>query len=188
MPDPEVLEALRTAAEADLRYQITLLYIEQFESYSDYDAAAHWYSENWQGKPTSRQRSAISRNKSLISQTDWKIRLLERDIKNLKIKTRWTKPEYDRAISAAKSLRSRTDWKISSGYNDNRRYLSSAKSELSWAKSDARRYKPKEGELIVEPTPPQIALFLEREVDYREIINEQFELVRELYKQTKKHL
>ena len=64
MPDPEVLEALRTAAEADLRYQITLLYIEQFESYSDYDAAAHWYSENWQGKPTSRQRSAISRNKS----------------------------------------------------------------------------------------------------------------------------
>ena len=185
MPDPEVLEALRTAAEADLRYQITLLYIEQFESDKSYDAAAHWYAENWQGKPTSEQRWAISRNKSLISQTDWKIRLLERDIKNLKIKTRWTKTDYERAISAAKSLRSRTDWKISTGYNDNRRYLSNAKSDLGYAKSEARRFKPKEGELIVEPTPPQIALFIEREIEYREIIDEQFELVRELYKQTK---
>lgn len=185
MPDPEVLEALRDAAEADLRYQITLLYIKQFESDESYDAAAHWYSENWQGKPTSNQRWAISRNKSLISQTDWKIRLLERDIKNLKIKTKWTKPEYDRAISAAKSLRSRNDWKISSGYNDNRRYLNTANSKLGWAKSDARRYKPKEGELIVEPTPPQIALFLEREVEYRKLIDEQFEMVRDLYKQTK---
>jgi hypothetical protein len=187
MPDPEVLEAMRVAAEADLRYKITLLYIEQFESKDNYDAAAHWYSENWQGKPTSSQRWAISSNKSLISQTDWKIRMLETDIKRLKIKTKWTKPEYDRAVSTAKSLRSRQDWKISSGYNDNRRYLSSAKSDLGWAKSEARRYKPKEGELIVEPTPPQIALFIEREVAYREIINEQFELVRDLYKETKKH-
>jgi hypothetical protein len=187
MPDPEVLEALRVAAEADLRYQITLLYIKQFESDDSYDAASHWYSENWQGKPTSNQRWAISRNKSLISQTDWKIRLLENDIKRLKVKTKWTKPEYDRAVSTAKSLRSRSDWKISSGYNDNRRYLSRAKSDLSWAKSEARRYKPKEGELIVEPTPPQISLFIEREVEYRELIDEQFELVRDLYKETKKH-
>lgn len=187
MPDPEVLQALLTAAEADLRYQITLLYIKQFESDESYDAAAHWYSENWQEKPTSNQRWAISRNKSLISQTDWKIRMLENDIKRLKIKTNWTKNEYDRAVSAAKSLRSRNDWKISSGYSDNRRYLNGAKSDLGWAKSEARRFKPKEGELVVEPTPPQIALFLEREVEYREIINEQFEWVRDLYKQTKEH-
>lgn len=185
MPDPEVLEALRAAAEAELRYEITLLYIEQLESDKSYDAAAHWYSENWQGKPTSQQRWAISRNKSVISQTDWQIRTLEREIKNLKIKTKWTKPEYERAISNAKSLRSRHEWKISTGYNDNRRYLSSAKSDLRWATSEARRFKPKEGELIVEPTPPQIALFLEREVEYRELIDDQFEWVRELYKQTK---
>ncbi len=187
MPDPEVLEALRTAAEADLRYQITLLYIKQFESDDSYDAAAHWYSENWQGKPTSNQRWAISRNKSLISQTDWKIRMLENDIKRLKVKTKWTKAEYDRAISAAKSLRSRSDWKITSDYNSNRTALNRAKSSLSRAQSEARRFKPKEGELIVEPTPPQTALFLEREVEYREIINEQFEWVRDLYKQTKDH-
>ena len=181
-----MLEALRVAAEADLRYQITLLYVEQFESDDNYDAAAHWYSENWQGKPTSAQRWAISRNKSLISQTDWKIRMLETDIKRLKIKTKWTKPEYDRAVSDAKSLRSRSDWKITSDYNSNRNALSRVKSDLTWAKSEARRFKPKEGELIVEPTPPQTALFLEREVDYREIINENFELVRDLYKETKK--
>ncbi len=181
-----MLEALRVAAEADLRYQITLLYVEQFESDDSYDAAAHWYSENWQGKPTSNQRWAISRNKSLISQTDWKIRMLETDIKRLKIKTKWTKSEYDRAVSNAKSLRSRSDWKITSDYNSNRSALNRAKSDLSWAKSEARRFKPKEGELLVEPTPPQPALFLEREVGYREIINENFELVRDLYKETKK--
>ncbi len=181
-----MLEALRVAAEADRRYQITLLYVEQFESDDSYDAAAHWYSENWQGKPTSSQRWAISRNKSLISQTDWKIRMLETDIKRLKIKTKWTKSEYDRAVSSAKSLRSRSDWKITSDYNSNRSALNRAKSDLSWAKSEARRFKPKEGELIVEPTPPQTALFLEREVGYREIINENFELVRDLYEETKK--
>ncbi len=40
-PDPKVLEALLIAKEAELRYQIALLTIEQFESTPKYDAAAH---------------------------------------------------------------------------------------------------------------------------------------------------
>jgi hypothetical protein len=174
------------AAEADIRYQIALLTIEQFESTPKYDAAAHWYDEHWTERPSTQQRWAILDNKNIYNRTSREIKALETDLRWLKIDKDITESELKRAVSDAKSLRSRTDWKLSSLYDDNKRKLSRAKSDWSWAKSDARRYKPKKDEVVQEPTPPQIALFLEREVTYRELIDEQLDAVKDLYAQTKR--
>lgn len=181
-----MLDALLVAQEADLRYQIALLTIEQYESTSKYDAAAHWYDVNWTEKPSTQQRWAIMDNKNIFNRTSREIKSLETDLRWLKRKTDYTEPELKRAVSDAKSLRSRNDWKLSSLYDENHRKLTSARSAWSWAKSDARRFKPKKDEVVKEPTPPQIALFLEREVTYRELIDEQLKEVKDLYAQTKR--
>ena len=185
-PDPKVLEALLIAKEAELRYQIALLTIEQFESTPKYDAAAHWYAENWTEKPSTKQRWAISDNKSIFNRTSREIRNLEADLQRLKLKPSYTEAELSRAVNDAKSIRNRNDWKLTSSYDENRRKLNSAKSDWSWAKSDARRYKPKKDAVVKEPTPPQVALFLEREVNYRQSIDDQLKLVKDLYSKVKR--
>ncbi len=185
-PDPKVLEALLIAKEAELRYQIALLTIEQFESTPKYDAAAHWYAENWTEKPSTKQRWAISDNKSIFNRTSREIRNLEADLQRLKLKPSYTEAELSRAVNEAKSIRNRNDWKLTSSYDENRRKLNSAKSDWSWAKSDARRYKPKKDQVVKEPTPPQVALFLEREVNYRQSIDDQLKLVKDLYSKVKR--